>query len=643
MSTTYQFADLFSAFLATDISSALTNINLVAVTGTLPAKATNGRLILMIGAGPKSAPTAYEYIEVTDWAGLGLTACVRGSAGTIAQAWVASTSWVELRDTAFLTDRFAQRDRDEVVTGAWGFSMGTPTTRSIAARFGEVYNVKDYGAVGNGSTDDTVAIQAALNAVPITGGVVYFPPSAGTSFYRFTAALVIKSYTTIFGYGAKLKNIGTGVFAGLTAVGTEALYKTSISIYGVEVDLNGTALLDVNAIGILGTFCNEFRVEDCIVRNAWGQGIALGGGGARCWFNRNTIFGSWGDNIHIGDPNFGNIIKDWWITNNACYGANDGGIAGGIASATRGVIADNIIDGAGGPGIDLSGANNVTVSGNRVYNYLQHGIRLNTYGGDNFNVEVSGNTVGQSANGFSCITLFQPNIATSTGVISIHDNFLTQVSAAAFTGCIYVSGANNVVIKNNELAGATTGIILDGVVTTSPNTNVFISGNRFKGNTVAVGTGAASDNGAWIVDASNQFIGVTTPTSYPAQPALWCADRASTNAFFRGQAYTTNATAFSEIDIGSRIKKVSAGQRIECTVYASDNAIPANGDAEIQLYNVTTSSVIATLTIVGGSALAWFTVVQTILPADAELTLRYRRTFASAYIVTVRSAVLNIF
>lgn len=520
------------------------------------------------------------------------------------------------------------------------FAASARWTRVQEGVYGDVYSVKDFGTAGNGTSDDTTYIQAALDAVPAVGGTVFFPPSS--SFYRFTAALNIKPNTIILGYGAKIKNTGTGVFAGLRAVGTAGTYKNNISIYGIEVDLNGTSLADVNAIGIVGTYVNDFRVEGCIVRNAWGQGIALGGGGTRCWIKNNAIHESWGDNIHVGDPTSGHFITDWWIDNNASYGADDGGIAGGIAGASRGWITDNIVDGAGGPGIDLSGANNVTVRGNRVYNYLQHGIRLNAYGGDNFDVEVSGNIVGPSANGFSCITLFQPNIATVTGVINVRDNILKQTSSAASTGCIYVSGANNVKIAGNEIAGPT-GIILDGVVTTSPNTNIFINGNRFKGNTTAIATGASSDNGAWVVDGSNQFIGVTTPTTYPSQPALWGIDKASTTAFFRGQAYTTNSTSFSEIDIGARIKKVSAGQRIECSVYASDNGTAGNGDAEIQLYNVTTSTVLATLTILNGSALAWYNFSQLILAADSELTLRFRRTFASAFVVTVRSGVLNIF
>jgi hypothetical protein len=58
-------------------------------------------------------------------------------------------------------------------------ASGSTTSRTLANRFAERVNVKDFGAVGNGTTNDQPAIQSAINAAP-AGAIIYFPE--GTYF-----------------------------------------------------------------------------------------------------------------------------------------------------------------------------------------------------------------------------------------------------------------------------------------------------------------------------------------------------------------------------------------------------------------------------------------------------------------------------
>jgi hypothetical protein len=51
-------------------------------------------------------------------------------------------------------------------------ATGAPTVRTMPDRLGDVKNVKDFGARGDGTGDDAPAIQAAVNA----GGTVFIPP-----------------------------------------------------------------------------------------------------------------------------------------------------------------------------------------------------------------------------------------------------------------------------------------------------------------------------------------------------------------------------------------------------------------------------------------------------------------------------------
>src|SRR5574343_169273 len=76
-------------------------------------------------------------------------------------------------------------------------------TALTAASMG-VFNVKDYGALGDNTADDTAAIQAAITAG--AGAAVHFPP--GT--YKIDGALTVPDWTVLRGSGAYEAGSPTG-------------------------------------------------------------------------------------------------------------------------------------------------------------------------------------------------------------------------------------------------------------------------------------------------------------------------------------------------------------------------------------------------------------------------------------------------
>src|SRR5436190_20363210 len=62
----------------------------------------------------------------------------------------------------------------------------------------DVFNVRAFGATGNGTADDTTAIQKAIDtARDASGGLVFFP----TGSYRVTASIALRSQVSLIGVG----------------------------------------------------------------------------------------------------------------------------------------------------------------------------------------------------------------------------------------------------------------------------------------------------------------------------------------------------------------------------------------------------------------------------------------------------------
>jgi hypothetical protein len=166
-------------------------------------------------------------------------------------------------------------------------ATGSVTSRLLADRWGEIKNVMDFGAVGDGVANDTTAIQAAATAA--AGSVLVFPePSAN---YRITATIILPSNITVLGYGRPRivqATAGGGVFA------VTVLSYSNITISDLILEGPGSATIidgsaEKGAIWIDGNggTASDVRVTDCEVFGFY-NGIAVMHTD-RVWLERNNV------------------------------------------------------------------------------------------------------------------------------------------------------------------------------------------------------------------------------------------------------------------------------------------------------------------------------------------------------------------
>jgi hypothetical protein len=92
----------------------------------------------------------------------------------------------DILKAALLTNKALAADKPFTTTTF--LSADGTTARTTPARWADWHNVKEYGATGNGTTDDTVAIQATIDWVNTNPrGTIYFP--RGT--YKVTSPLTL--------------------------------------------------------------------------------------------------------------------------------------------------------------------------------------------------------------------------------------------------------------------------------------------------------------------------------------------------------------------------------------------------------------------------------------------------------------------
>lgn len=168
-----------------------------------------------------------------------------------------------------------------------------------------VANVLGYGAVGNGTVDDTVAIQTAINS----GKTVYLPP--GKTF-RVTSNLSGFTNFQQFGGPGVLKFIGnTGIVVGGGTVGVELdVTFNSAAHTGTAVTINNANRVRIKRLLGIDVFNVLYVTEANVVTLDWCWAIARGKG--ITWYGNDT---KRSDILHINfaviDPGTGEYGLDW--------------------------------------------------------------------------------------------------------------------------------------------------------------------------------------------------------------------------------------------------------------------------------------------------------------------------------------------
>jgi len=168
--------------------------------------------------------------------------------------------------------------------------------RTVLDKLRDVVSVKDFGAVGDGVADDTAAIQAAVDAVPLTGGCVFFPPGTYCGYL-----LVWRSNISIRGSGSasttiKLPNStaaitkpwepgGTITYVpnvieiSNAAMGNLATTRSNVCISGITIDgnkaNNSSPTSDIGWHGIILTATSKFQIDDVVAKNCNNAGIVV--------------------------------------------------------------------------------------------------------------------------------------------------------------------------------------------------------------------------------------------------------------------------------------------------------------------------------------------------------------------------------
>jgi len=355
---------------------------------------------------------------------------------------------------------------------------------TVQSKLRETVSVKDFGAVGNGVTDDTAAIQAAIDYLSPLGGTLHIPKGAYivSDANSDNACLVVTAPIQFVGDGAFYTSIQPA--AGVAGTVNTILVNPNPSFDQTLMSFRNLSLGNLNngtRQGNHGIYCltlnagqnlPKFTVENCAIQQGGGFAIYhlndlvdnVNGGMYACYINNNALKGG------IKFENSGDSLV---VSNNVLSGTG----TGVEASLTTGASLLSILDN----NITTSNSAIIINSGMRVH-ILRNNIEHYTTGSNNNNVISILSTGGTYVAG------------------TIQQNLVSAFGATDATKLISIAEARGTLIQDNTFLAGVGGITAINI--TSTCTDIRVGANTYNA-TIATK----------INDSGNGTMGVVkTPT-----------------------------------------------------------------------------------------------------------------------------------